>query len=168
MHDRWRPFWILRSGKFRPPLQKRHRSLFFYKYLKLPKTTVKPYLQKVGHGIMVSFGPTNMTLIHFVFCIIFCNISKVNRPRLHINTIFFLKLNCQLVGVTCLYSKGSVVPRCSSPKPKARLYWGGTGLANAGVSLSKMDAPRVGKSVFCSVEVFYHNFRASHSPTVFI
>ena len=27
------------------------RSLYFYKYRKLPKTTVKPYLQKVGHGI---------------------------------------------------------------------------------------------------------------------
>ena len=32
----------------------RHASLFcFYKYLKLPKTIVKPYLPKVGHGIMV-------------------------------------------------------------------------------------------------------------------
>ena len=47
-------------------------------------------------------------------------------------------------------------------------HWGKTGLANAGVSLSKMDAPKVGKSVFCPFEVFYHNFRASHSPTVFI
>ena len=28
-------------------------AYFFYKYLKLPKTTVKRYLQKVGHGIMV-------------------------------------------------------------------------------------------------------------------
>ena len=46
------------------------------------------------------------------------------------------------------------------------MNWGETGLANAGVSLSKMDAPKVGKSVFCSFEVFYHNFRASHSPTV--
>ena len=27
--------------------------MFFYKYLKLPKTPVKRYLQKVGHGIMV-------------------------------------------------------------------------------------------------------------------
>ena len=48
------------------------------------------------------------------------------------------------------------------------IHWGETGLANAGVSLSKMDAPKVGKSVFCSFEVFYHNFRASHSLTVFI
>ena len=46
--------------------------------------------------------------------------------------------------------------------------WGETGLANAGVSLSKMDAPKVGKSVFCSFDIFYHNFRISHSPTVFI
>ena len=46
------------------------------------------------------------------------------------------------------------------------MNWGETGLANAGVSLSKMDAPKMGKSVFCSFEVFYHNFRASHSPTV--
>ena len=51
--DQWRLFWILRYGKFRPPFQKRLRSLFFYKYLKLPKTTVKPYLHKVGHGIIV-------------------------------------------------------------------------------------------------------------------
>ena len=29
------------------------RAYFFYKYLKLPKTTVKRYLQNVGHGIMV-------------------------------------------------------------------------------------------------------------------
>ena len=28
-------------------------AYFFYKYLKLPKTTIKRYLQKVGHGIMV-------------------------------------------------------------------------------------------------------------------
>ena len=56
--DLWRPFWILRSGKFRTPFQKRRRSLFFYKYLKLPKTTAKPYLQKVGHGIMV-LNPTS-------------------------------------------------------------------------------------------------------------
>ena len=47
-------------------------------------------------------------------------------------------------------------------------HWGETGLANSGVSLSKMDAPKVGKSVFCSFEVFYHNFRANHSSTVFI
>ena len=45
---------------------------------------------------------------------------------------------------------------------------GETGLANAGVSLSKMDAPKVGKSVFCSFDVFCYYFRASHSPTVFI
>ena len=50
----------------------------------------------------------------------------------------------------------------------SKLHWGETGLANAGVSLSKMDAPKVGKSVFCSFEVFHHNFRASHSLTVFI
>ena len=43
--------------KFRPLFQKRRRSLFFYKYLKLPKTTVKPNLQKAGHGIMV-LNPT--------------------------------------------------------------------------------------------------------------
>ena len=48
------------------------------------------------------------------------------------------------------------------------IHWGETGLANASVSLSKIDAPKVGKSVFCSFEVFYHNVRASHSPTVFI
>ena len=47
-------------------------------------------------------------------------------------------------------------------------HWGETGLANAGVSLSKMDAPKVGKSAFYSFEVSYQNFRASHSPTVFI
>ena len=29
------------------------KAYFFYKYLKLPKTTVKRYLQKSGHGIMV-------------------------------------------------------------------------------------------------------------------
>ena len=52
--------------------------------------------------------------------------------------------------------------------PCRQLHWGETGLANAGVSLSKMDAPKVGKSVFCSFEVFHHTFRASHSPTVFI
>ena len=34
---------------------------FFYKYLKLPKTTVKCYLQKVGHGIMV-LDPTSKEL----------------------------------------------------------------------------------------------------------
>ena len=28
-------------------------AYFFYKYPKLPKTTVERYLQKVGHGIMV-------------------------------------------------------------------------------------------------------------------
>ena len=49
-----------------------------------------------------------------------------------------------------------------------QFHWGETGLANAGVGLSKMDAPKVGKSVVCSFEVFYHNFRASHSPNVFI
>ena len=47
-------------------------------------------------------------------------------------------------------------------------HWGETGLANAGVSLSKIDAPKVGKSVFCSFEVLYQNLRASHSPSVFI
>ena len=51
---------------------------------------------------------------------------------------------------------------------RMKYHWGETGLANAAVSLSKMDAPKVGKSVFCSFDVFYHNFRASHSPTVFI
>ena len=39
------------------------------------------------------------------------------------------------------------------------IHRGETGLANAGVSLPKMDAPKVGKSVLCSFEVFYHNFR---------
>ena len=34
---------------------------FFYKYFTLPKTTVKLYLQKVGHGIMV-LDPTNCQL----------------------------------------------------------------------------------------------------------
>ena len=48
------------------------------------------------------------------------------------------------------------------------IHWGETRLANAGVSLSKMDAPKVGKSVFCSFEVLYHNCRASHSLIVFI
>ena len=43
-------------------------------------------------------------------------------------------------------------------------HWGETGLANP----SKMDAPKVGKSVFCSFEVFYANVRARHSSTVFI
>ena len=43
-------------------------------------------------------------------------------------------------------------------------HWGETGLANAGVSLSKMDAAKVGEPVFCSFAVFYHTFRASHSP----
>ena len=52
--------------------------------------------------------------------------------------------------------------------PKGQIHRGETGLANAGDSLSKMDAPKVGKPVFCSSAVFYHNFRASHSPTVFI
>ena len=59
--DWWRPFWILLSRKFRPPFKKRRRSLFFYKYLKLPKTTVKPYLHKVGHGIRV-LDPTSSTV----------------------------------------------------------------------------------------------------------
>ena len=54
MHTR--PFWISRSGKFRPPFEKRRRSLFFNKYPKLPKTAVKRYLQKIGHGIMVFDG----------------------------------------------------------------------------------------------------------------
>ena len=51
---------------------------------------------------------------------------------------------------------------------QSNYHWGETGLANAGVSLSKMDAPKVGKSDLCVFEVFYHNLRASHSPTVFI
>ena len=49
--------WILRSTKFHPPFLERHRSLFFDKYLKLPETIVKPYLPKVGQGIMI-FDPT--------------------------------------------------------------------------------------------------------------
>ena len=57
---------------------------------------------------------------------------------------------------------------CPWAAAKRWSHWGETGLANAGVSLSKMDAPKVGKPVFCSSAVFYHNFRASHSPTVFI
>ena len=40
-------------------LLKRGVGAFFYKYLKLPKTNVKRYLQKVGHGIMV-LDPTNL------------------------------------------------------------------------------------------------------------
>ena len=32
-------------------------AYYFYKYLKLPKTTVKLYLPNVGHGIMV-LNPT--------------------------------------------------------------------------------------------------------------
>ena len=35
------------------------------------------------------------------------------------------------------------------------MHWCETGLANAGVILSNMDATKVGKSVFCSFEVFY-------------
>ena len=47
-------------------------AYFFYKYLKLPKTTVKPYLHKVGHGIRV-LDPTSSTVQgentdrHYVF-----------------------------------------------------------------------------------------------------
>ena len=62
--DRWWPFWLLRSRKFRPPFQKRHTS-FFYKYLKVPKTTVKPYLQKVGHGMRV-LDPTSKATSHYL------------------------------------------------------------------------------------------------------
>ena len=50
----------------------------------------------------------------------------------------------------------------------ANNHWGEIGLANAGVNRSKMVAPKVGKSVFCSFDVFYHNFRTSYSPTVVI
>ena len=51
------------------------------------------------------------------------------------------------------------------PRPS---YWGEICLANAGVSLSKIDAPKVGKSVLYSFAVFYQNFRANHSPTVLL
>ena len=48
------------------------------------------------------------------------------------------------------------------------LHWGETGLANAGVSLFKMDAPKVGKSDLCAFEVFYHNFGlAIHPPYIY-
>ena len=43
-------------------LFKRGVGAFFYKYLKLPKTTVKPYLQKVGHEIRV-LDPTKYGMI---------------------------------------------------------------------------------------------------------
>ena len=42
-------------------------AYFFYKYLKLPKTTVKRYLQKVGHGIMV-LDPTMKSLSLYWGC----------------------------------------------------------------------------------------------------
>ena len=45
------------------------------------------------------------------------------------------------------------------------MHWGETGLANAGGSLSKVDAPKVGKSVFCSFEVFHHNFGLAIHPS---
>ena len=47
-------------------------------------------------------------------------------------------------------------------------HWGETGLANAGVSLSKMDAPKVGKSVFCSLRYFITIFGlAIHPPYLY-
>ena len=58
-------FTVTDSGHFRFCALKKSARLFkrgvgayfFYKYLKLPKTTVKSYLQKVGHGIMI-LNPT--------------------------------------------------------------------------------------------------------------
>ena len=50
----------------------------------------------------------------------------------------------------------------------SNIHWGETGLANAGISLSKMDAPKVGKSVFCSFEVFITIFGlAIHPPYLY-
>ena len=51
--DRWRSFCFLRSTTSCPHFLEKRKSLFFDNYLKLPKTIVKPYLPKVGHGIMV-------------------------------------------------------------------------------------------------------------------
>ena len=45
-------------------------AYFFYKYLKLPKTSVKPHLQKVGHGIMV-LDPTIISMINKCIVVIF-------------------------------------------------------------------------------------------------
>ena len=51
----------------------------------------------------------------------------------------------------------------------SQIHWGETGLANAGVSLSKMDASKVGRSVFCFFEVLHHNFfgLAIHPPYLY-
>ena len=46
--DRWRPFWILRFTKSRPPFLEKCRGEFFDKYLKLLETIVQPHLLKVG------------------------------------------------------------------------------------------------------------------------
>ena len=40
-------------------------AYFFYKFLKVPKTTVKPYLQKVGHGMRV-LDPTSKATSHYL------------------------------------------------------------------------------------------------------
>ena len=48
------------------------------------------------------------------------------------------------------------------------MHWGETGLANAGGSLSKMDAPKVGKSVFALLRYFITIFGlAIHPPYLF-
>ena len=44
------------SSSTTPFIEKR-RSLYFDKFIKLPKTIIKHYLPKVGHGIMV-LNPT--------------------------------------------------------------------------------------------------------------
>ena len=63
-------------------------AYFFYKYLKLPKTTVKRYLQEVGQGIMVLDPTIGLMLIHhlrrFPYIVrksrVFCGTNSDNRP----------------------------------------------------------------------------------------
>ena len=65
------------------------------------------------------------------------------------NVIHFLCASTS-AHIFCMLKKCERYSTCECRRQK---HWGETGLANAGVSLSKMDAPKVVKSVFCSFEV---------------
>ena len=79
-------------------LFKRGVGVFFYKYLKLPKTTVKAYLPKFGHRILVLDNTIALTIIHptiialttymYMMCTCefeyFCKKQHKNAPELYV------------------------------------------------------------------------------------